>query len=186
MIKLSGTLTLRIINGRNGAFRVGRLLTTIGEFAVKDAVLDQYEEGSYEGEFGVTKIYPTYYSAAGRLVVEVRAELSSIALIKIDPLGQQETILEQDPLEEERNSAPKAEPMRKPKTRSPAPKAATETTEASDDAGLFGLLWPLTEQVKLDPTVDRSVFRQQRDRLKALGYTFQPVGQLWLQAVALS
>jgi hypothetical protein len=47
------------------------------------------------------------------------------------------------------------------------------------DERLFGSLWPLGQSVKLDTTVDRALFRQQKDRLKALGYKFQPVGQTW-------
>ena len=34
--------------------------------------------------------------------------------------------------------------------------------------------------VKLDPTVDRSLFREQRDKLKSLGYEFQAMSQTWL------
>ena len=44
MIKLSGVLTIRMIAGRFGDFRIGRLLSAIGAFSVKDAVLDQYDE----------------------------------------------------------------------------------------------------------------------------------------------
>lgn len=46
MINLPGQLTIRTINGRNGDFNVGRLSTSIGEFVIKDALLDQYNEGS--------------------------------------------------------------------------------------------------------------------------------------------
>ena len=46
---------------------------------------------------------------------------------------------------------------------------------------LFGFLWPLTSEVKLDATVCRKKFRLQRDQLKALGYAFKPVGQLWIK-----
>ena len=60
MIKLPGVLHIRIITGRNGDFRVGRLVTDIGEFAVKDAELDQYDEGRYEGYFGISQIYPCW------------------------------------------------------------------------------------------------------------------------------
>lgn len=46
MINLPGQLTIRTINGRNGDFNVGRLSTSIGEFVIKDALLDQYNEGT--------------------------------------------------------------------------------------------------------------------------------------------
>ncbi len=48
-ITVPGQLTLRTIRGRNGPFNVGRLVTPIGTFAVKDAELEQYPEGKYEG-----------------------------------------------------------------------------------------------------------------------------------------
>ncbi len=41
-IVVPGQLTLRTIRGKNGPFTVGRLSTPIGEFAVKDAELEQY------------------------------------------------------------------------------------------------------------------------------------------------
>jgi hypothetical protein len=35
------------------------------------------------------------------------------------------------------------------------------------------------EGIKLDPTVDRGVFREQRDHLKELGYRFDAKAQAW-------
>ena len=39
-IIVPGQLTLRTIRGKNGPFTVGRLVTPIGKFAVKDAELE--------------------------------------------------------------------------------------------------------------------------------------------------
>jgi hypothetical protein len=47
---------------------------------------------------------------------------------------------------------------------------------------LFGHIYPLGGTVALDPTVDRARFRRQRDRLKELGYRFEPLQQSWLKA----
>src|SRR5258708_34595486 len=58
-------------------------------------------------------------------------------------------------------------------------KPKSEATAEQEDATLFGALWPLTEIVKLDATVNRRVLRQQRDRLGALGYEFAPLSQDW-------
>ncbi len=199
MITINGVLTIRKVSGRHGDFRVGRLLTDIGEFSVKDAVLDQYDEGRYEGSFIIERIYPSHYSAGGRLIVEVRAELFSIALSDIGSLESAEVSLEQDPLEEEATS-----PRRAPKTRPPklvpdepaltpvvpeyqesnesaGLETGLESSTQSPDERLFGVLWPLQASIKLDPTVDRNVFRQQRDRLKELGYCFKPIGQIWVK-----
>lgn len=185
MIKLSGVLTIRNISGRNGPFSVGRLATDIGEFAIKDTLLDQYDEGRYEGDFGVTRIFPTSYVAGGRMVVEVRATLATMALAGIEALSDDraQDITEPDPLETD--STPAAELTPTPET-SPAESSAVSTESSGpfigvdEDEILFGTLWPLGSNVKLDTTVERALFRRQKDRLKALGYRFQPVGQVWV------
>ncbi len=187
MIKLSGVLTIRRIDGRNGPFNVGRLATEIGEFAVKDALIEEYDEGKYEGDFGIGAIYPAHYVAGGRLVVEVRARLETISLAGIDELPQAEAapMTEPDPIDE------------RPVVVEPGPQAveapAEEASGTDEDqdlaetdpdarlAELFGTLWPLGADLKLDPTVDRARFRQQRDALKELGFRFQPVGQSWIK-----
>jgi hypothetical protein len=201
MITLQGTLTVRTINGRNGPFNVGRLLTEIGEFAVKDPELDQYEEGRYEGTFGINLIYPTSYVAGGRMVMEVRARIGLWSLDDIDDLKpeDQEPIVEPDPLEEtppvgatsasddarqpEADTDARTEHTAEPIEVEPQTTTADTPPEADQSlAALFGELWPLGKEVKLDPTVDRSQFRQQRDHLKAAGYQFRPLDQLWVQA----
>ena len=179
MIKLPGVLHIRIINGRNGDFRVGRLVTGIGEFAVKDAELDQYDEGRYEGYFGISQIYPSYYSTSGRLVVEVRARLDLIDLASAEAPESVECGLEQDPLDEQ-PAAVNAIPQDLSADHADE-EGLDKPADTDSDAQLFGLLWPLTNPIKLDPTVDRNQFRKQRDRLKALGYKFQAIGQQWLK-----
>lgn len=194
MIKLSGTLAIRAISGSRGQFNVGRLHTEIGEFAVKDSLIEEYEEGRYKGEFGINNIYPYTYLVGGRAVVEIRARLGSIALENIAALDTEDRAqpAEPDPIEEAPALVERpAEPV--VAIQSPAEQPETEAAEA--DAGeqsgealfeqtmrnLFGESWPLSEKVKLDPTVDRGRFRQQRDALKELGYKFQPVGQAWVR-----
>ncbi|HHM5294170.1 TPA: DUF3275 family protein, partial [Pseudomonas aeruginosa] len=53
MITIPGQLAIKTIHGRNGDFNVGRLATSIGEFVVKNAELDQYREGKYDGDFAI-------------------------------------------------------------------------------------------------------------------------------------
>jgi hypothetical protein len=62
--------------------------------------------------------------------------------------------------------------------------AAAASEASADDIVLFGALWPLSDVVKLDATVDRRVLRQQRDRLGVLGYEFAPLSQDWHLAKA--
>lgn len=194
MIKLSGVLFIRSIQGRNGPFSVGRLVTDIGEFAIKDALLDQYDEGRYEGEFGISRIYPSSYLAANRMVIEVRATLETMALAAIDdlPADAGAPLPEPDPMETE--PAPPPQPVPPPPAIPPgmpeggaadeggAHPGATDALPDNGDEPLFGVLWPLGATVKLDTTVDRGLFRRQKDRLKALGYRFNAVGQTWTRA----
>src|SRR5690606_25266931 len=191
MITLPGQLAIKTIHGRNGDFNVGRLATSIGEFVIKNAELDQYREGKYEGDFVITEIRPSTYSMSGRMVIEIRAHLGGMTLSNIDPLSRDEanrlSPQEVDPIDEEAQT-----PM--PSTSAPVEakagasgdplvdtrpfgvdvpvKPATKLAAQDDDTTLFGALWPLGEIVKLDATVDRRTLRQQRDRLGALGYEF--------------
>jgi hypothetical protein len=51
MITLPGQLAIKTIHGSNGDFNVGRLATSIGEFVVKNAELDQYRRRQVRGRF---------------------------------------------------------------------------------------------------------------------------------------
>ncbi|MGQ0697511.1 MAG: DUF3275 family protein [Panacagrimonas sp.] len=196
MITLPGQLAIKTIHGRNGDFNVGRLVTSIGEFVVKNAELDQYSEGKYDGDFVVAEIRPATYNANGRMVIEIRAHLGGMTLSSIDALSRDEarrlSPQEVDPIDEETQVSAPATPKAKPKAKSRSPRdplvdttpfgnepAAASTSASNEDATLFGALWPLGEIVKLDSTVDRRVLREQRDRLDALGYEFAPLSQDW-------
>lgn len=200
MITIPGHLAIKTIHGRNGAFNVGRLATAIGEFVVKNAELDQYDEGRYEGDFVITEIRPSTYSTNGRIVIEIRAHLGGMTLSAIDALSGDDarrlSPQEVDPADEESQAAVPTAPAPKAKPKPSRPKAdqlvdttpfgvetpATAAAKADAieaDADLFGTLWPLGDVVRLDATVDRLTLRQQRDRLNALGYTFQPLSQEW-------
>jgi hypothetical protein len=196
MITVPGQLAIKTIHGRNGDFNVGRLATSIGEFVIKNAELDQYREGKYEGDFVITEIRPSTYYTSGRMVIEIRARLGGMTLSAIDPLSRDEanrlSPQEVDPIDEEAQapvpttSAPveakasgSSDPLvdTTPFGADPVEPASTSATD--DDITLFGALWPLGDIVKLDATVDRRVLRQQRDRLGALGYEFAPLSQDW-------
>ncbi len=204
MITLPGQLAIKTIHGRNGDFNVGRLATSIGEFVVKNAELDQYDEGKYEGDFAIAEIRPSTYNANGRMVIEIRALLGGMTLSNVDALSGDEarqlSPQEVDPIDEEAQAPAQAKPKAPAKAKSRDPRdplidttpfgsatAAPVNPEAeaeAHDVALFGAIWPLDEIVKLDATVDRRVLRQQRDRLGALGYTFEPLSQDWHLAQA--
>jgi hypothetical protein len=192
MITLPGQLAIKTIHGCNGDFNVGRLTTSIGEFVIKNAELDQYKEGKYDGDFVIDKIKPSTYTTSGRMVIEIRAHLGGMTLPSIDDLSGDEaqklTPQEVDPVDEETQApTPKAEvPARKERhprdplvDTTPFGSAPAPLPPDAEDERLFGHLWPLGNVVKLDATVDRRALRAQRDRLTALGYRFKPLSQDW-------
>lgn len=205
MITLPGQLSIKTITGRNGPFNVGRLATSIGEFAVKDPELDQYEEGKYDGDFIITEIRQHSFNAAGGIITQTRAYLNGMVLSGIDQLSNAEAssigAQEVDPVDEESQAptvakAPASDAAKAPDdplvdtkpfgagkpSKSGRPlvnQPAAPQAVSVDDAALFSVLWPLGETVKLDSTVDRRVLRQQCDRLGKLGYEFVPLSQEW-------
>ncbi|UXZ97237.1 DUF3275 family protein [Pseudomonas phytophila] len=192
MITLPGQLAIRTINGRHGNFNVGRLTTSIGEFVIKDALLEQYTEGKYAGDFAIIEIRPSYYVTGGRLVVEIRARLDSMTLDDVENLSLDDNshidAQTPDPVDDDQPND-HARPSRAAKTR-PAPDridddapfgmpAPSASAKASDDAMLFGAIWPLGDVVKLDSTVDRQQLRAQCQRLSEIGYALDFRQQLW-------
>ncbi|MEE4678371.1 DUF3275 family protein [Pseudomonas alliivorans] len=198
MINLPGFLAIRTINGRNGEFNVGRLSTSIGEFVIKDALLDQYDEGKYRGDFAITEIRPSYYTNGGRLVVEIRARLDSMSLEDVANLSAEEAERlsnnETDPIDEELSPSQPQSKTRKTKPTRSTTVASSESnapfgmgnTQVSNtasthdsDVELFGTIWPIGDTVRLDTTVDRQRLRLQCVRLGELGYELDFKLQTW-------
>jgi hypothetical protein len=200
MINIPGQLTIRTVHGRYGDFNVGRLLTSIGEFTVKNAELDQYREGKFEGDFVIDEIKPSTYSTNGRTVIEIRAYLGGMTLSNVDLLSTDEaqrlSPQEFDPIDEEMPvtiAVPAKAPAKARKTKvasdplidttpfgvSTPVTAAAKASEDEEDAALFGTLWPLSDTFKLDATVNRLTLRQQIARLGELGYEFNELTQDW-------
>lgn len=212
-INVPGQLTLRTIQGRNGPFTVGRLVTPIGDFTVKDAELEQYPEGKYDGEFLIRYVFPKSYPVGGGMRFEIRASLDGMTLNGIDKLSRDEArsfaSQDVDPLDEELGAAPAATPAKPPEAPRPAkpapvkasvdplidttpfgvdgtlPSDATSGGAEDDDAALFGVMWPLAESVKLDSTIDRRALRAQIARLGELGYALDFKTQEWSRQVEL-
>lgn len=176
MITVAGVLTVKQITGANGKFCTGDLNTSIGEFKVKEAILDQFEEGRYEGEFDIERFYLSSYVWRGKSTTDIRAKVTDIRLQNA----------------EEGNVDIAPQPEMDPVAESVADLMADTISAASRDndsqasdemSKLFGseLAKDISENkaVKLDPTVDRTLFREQRDKLKQLGYEFEPLSQTW-------
>lgn len=183
-IRVRGTIIISRKTGRRGAFNIGDLRTEIGNFEVKDALIEEYEEGSYTGYFFIKWIEPESRAWGGRVFVKVRAELDEMLIDDVDQTTTVEPQLppDADPVDDESTPADPPAPAAPRQRRSPT-KANIPADTASTDQALFGeeLYALLTQRqpIKLDPTVDRIAFRTQRDRLKDLDYGFDAKSQTW-------
>ncbi len=189
MITLRGTLLVKTIHGRRGDFAVGTLLTEIGEFKVKDTLLDQFSEGEYRGHFAVSRIYQGSYAWKGATISELRANITDIELEEMTeaPVASAESPSVADPIEEtsptvsrpvEADHVVTSSETTVPEVASAEPLPVDAETDDIDS------LIALSQPIKLDPTVDRALFRQQRDQLKAAGYRFDASAQTWLPTLS--
>lgn len=188
-LKIPGKLVVQVRNGSRGAFAVGDLMTPVGNFKVKDQFLDQFAEGEYEGEFIVTQIYPNSYTYRGSITTEIRAKVVDYVLATAEekPVNPEP---EPDPIDQSAASSRVDGPT---KVESPVGdggrQEAQEKSESADSpapADLFDddmtKAIDSGNPIKLDPTIDRQKFREQRDFLKACGYRFNSTDQVWLKA----
>lgn len=148
-IIVPGQLTLRTIKGRNGPFNVARLATPIGEFVVKDAELEQYPEGKYDGEFVIRYIFPKAYPAGGGMRFEIRANLDGMTLSGLDKLSRDEArkfgAQEIDPLDEDQPQPAVAAPIPTPASQAASAPALAPASTSNDplvDTTPFGVAPP--------------------------------------------
>lgn len=78
MVNLPGNLYIREVKGRNGGFSVGRLVTDIGEFVLRDPFLGRYGEGCYRGEFGIGEVPRQLCGGRPLRSTEIRATLAGV------------------------------------------------------------------------------------------------------------
>ena len=192
MLQVNGTLTVKKIHGAKGAFSVGDLVTEVGTFKIKDALLDQFEEGRYQGAFAISSIYLSSYIWRGKSMTDIRANLVDVQLDEVGDVAPESAPPqdEPDPIEEEaaRSQATSAiEPSTETTVVVVTPAGQVDVDPALQAlVKLFGAelgakVWK-REGIKLDPTVDRGLFREQRDHLKELGYRFDAKAQAWAVA----
>lgn len=175
MSSIAGRLVVNTINGRFGTFNVGTLYSSIGDFVVKYDGLDEFNEGSYEGEFIILRTFQKTRKFRVGLIIEPVAEIGEIILNDVYE-GDQDDLPPSipDPVEEEMEESGDLT------TSLDVDKPLPENASNASLAELFGGLWPLGDCVKLDPTVGRVVFRKQRDYLKANGFIFNSKEQVWV------
>ncbi|MDX9987468.1 DUF3275 family protein [Thiothrix unzii] len=163
---VTGTLMIRDIPKRaGGSFKVGKLSTHIGQFEVKNPELDQYEAGTYSGNFCIDKIYPSHYVAGGKIVIEMRAVLSCFVLAGFDEdTGEVENSIEVDPIDEETSTVtvtPVATVVEAAEDVAPASGDAAPV--ADDDASTSGNDAADTDDTKVVMSVEEErAFREQQ------------------------
>lgn len=103
MIEFQGALRVKKVHGRHGEFSVGTLSSDLGEFKVKDALLEPFDEGRYQVTAWVTRIYlRTYMTSWGNSLTELCAHVEDLQ-VHDEQLGrtaEAEPASEPDPLDE--------------------------------------------------------------------------------------
>ncbi len=183
MISIPGTLEVRAIHGRHGWFNIATLTADLGEFSVESGELEQYDEGTYDGQFTIERIYAYAYPINDRTatITKVRAEVVAMSLE-----GFEEGLADDNDVPAELDASLPAD-VRSGESQilatSPIDPAASVPASQEDahskGASLFGALWPLADELDLDTTVDRSRLVQQTDYLKANAYKFSFKSQRW-------
>lgn len=176
MVTVVGRMVVNTIRGKHGNFNVANLFSEVGDFVVRYDALDEYEKGTYQGEFLLKKTELRTRDFGVGKIIEPIAFLDGVNLYDVDE-GTAEDIPEAipDPIDEEERPAASRKQKATPESKS--------STDLDDKAleQLFGV-WPLSDEVKLDPTVGRSTLRQQTAYLKSVGYKYNPKQQFWFKS----
>jgi len=171
MVTVKGRMAVNVINGRNGQFRVATLYSDIGDFVIRYDGLDEFEAGTYEGEFIVRDTDIRIRPFGVGKIIEPVVFIEGMNLYEADEACKEE-IPEAipDPVTEEESKPPVLD----------LDKPTSELTDV-EMKKLFGEVWPLGDQVKLDPTVGRSALRAQTSYLKSVGYKYVAKEQTWIK-----
>ena len=177
MVRIKGRMAVNVINGRNGPFNVATLYSEIGDYVVRYDGLDEFDAGTYEGEFIVRDTDIRIRPFGVGKIIEPVAYLEGLHLHEADESAK-EPIPEAipDPVTEETKTS-------KPAKAQPAnlDNKAANALKPDELQKLFGENWPLAEQVRLDPTVGRTILRAQTGHLKSIGYKYNAKEQVWIK-----
>jgi hypothetical protein len=176
MVKVKGRMSVNVVNGRSGQFSVATLYSEIGEYVVRYGGLDQYEPGTYEGEFWIRDTDVLVRPFGVGKIIEPVAFLDDLILIDVDE-GLQESLPEAIPDPAAEDKKPRKRTVEPPSLEGKTPGALTELELKQ----LFGEAWPLGESVKLDPTIGRTPLRAQTQYLKSTGYKYKAKEQTWIK-----
>ena len=196
MILLDGTVTNKIINGVNGDFSVGTFQTEIGKFKIRSALLDQFEEGEYSVRAAVNKFDLNSYQSKrnGIIITEIEAHVDTLELIDGDIKPVDQVSIEPDASLEKESSVTKtitADAELKKSVKPASGKIVLSNKKAKSHSEpqnankaelekLFGHLWPLGNEVKLDTTLPRPMIIKQKSYLSGC-YDFNAKTQIWVK-----
>jgi len=196
MILLDGTVTNKIINGVNGDFSVGTFQTEIGKFKIRSALLDQFEEGEYNVRAAINKFDLNSYQSKrnGIIITEIEAHVDTLELIDGDIKPVHQVSIEPDASLEKDSAATKtvkADADSKKPIKPASGKIVLSNKKAKSHAEpqnpnkaeieqLFGHLWPLGNEVKLDTTLPRPMIIKQTSYLSGC-YDFDAKTQIWIK-----
>ncbi len=211
-VLVSGVLKITARNGRNGVFNVGELCTDLAVFKIKQAILEQFEEGEYPGEFMIAQIFQSSFIHKGRAFTDICANLvgldifaANLAVPKpLDPMDEQEEAaiqgsVAQEPILERpivaMGSGTGSSSRQAPASMLDSAHHETEAVipaQDSDEIPMVGSLDALkaliekhTTLIRLDTTLDRSLLTQMPPLLKQRGYCFNAQTQLWTQVCVM-
>jgi hypothetical protein len=174
MVTVKGRMAVNVINCRNGQFSVASLYSEIGDFVVRYDGLDQYDAGTYEGEFVIRDTDVRIRAFGVGKIIEPVAFLEDLVLDNADE-GLQENIPDAIPDPAEDEPKPRSKVSLDLENKAPGDFSHEELKQ------LFRKVWPLGEEVKLDPTVGRSMLRAQTGYLKSIGYKYEVKEQIWIK-----
>lgn len=205
-VLISGVLKITARHGRNGLFNVGELQTDLATFKIKHAILEQFEEGEYPGEFMIAQIFQAAFVYKGRVITDICANLIGLDILAanlaapkpLDPIDEQEEAaihgsVAQEPIREQPVVAisPALDSTLGSARQEPVliVNDHTETVmpiQDGDDIPLVGsmdalkaLIEKQTTLIRLDTTLDRSLLTQMPPLLRQRGYCFNAKTQIW-------
>lgn len=176
-MKLSGSIGIKTVYGKNGGFNVGMLQVPIGEFVVKNELLDQFDEGQYDVDVVISQIYMGGFNwGTTKRVTELCA---SIEHIECDSF----TANVPESVQELREPEPEETLPEKSETKSVEMQHTEADDEAEDGNTILGTelyaLFCERKPLKLDPVSGRSVIRKQSNFLKHNDYRYNGKVRQW-------
>ncbi len=199
-IILEGQITNKVITGANGDFSVGSFNTSIGQFKIKNQLLDQFEEGDYHVRVSIIKLKLNTYvvQRTGITITEIVAEIDAIDVIDADVKPIKAESIEPDAsVPDTSNQVSKAAPAKAEKSEQQSPAVPEKAAKGKivlsnkktkpdgdgekklDPPELFGYLWPLGDTLQLDKSAPRPLIIQQKQYLVKIGYKFDVKTQTW-------